>query len=433
MTWPISFAILIPQINFITNNIFLGHYSPDALGIAGITGVYYLIFSAIGFGLNNGLQALISRRAGENRPEEIGKLFNQGIWISLSIAVLGMIITWTLTPSLFAAFIREPVRLQEAISFIRIRIWGLPFLFIYQMRNALLVGTNQSRLLVFGTLAETLVNVVFDYLLIFGHAGMPEWGLNGAAVASILAEATGMLVIFWVIKRRGISRQYALFSGSGFSRYHLKLILAISAPLIFQHAISLISWEYFFLLIDSHGITALAISNSMRNIFGIFGVITWAFAATTNSLVSNILGQGKPELMKTLLQRIILLSTGISLLVALLMNIFADNVLSIYGQPEAFRAEAIPVLRVISVAMVLMSFSVVFLNAVVGTGNSRITLMIEVVAITFYCTYIYLVLKKYFLPITYGWMSEWLYWTCLFVPSLLYLRSGRWKKKKWSD
>ena len=59
--------------------------------------------------------------------------------------------------------------------------------------------------------------------------------------------------------------------------------------------------------------------------------------------------------------------------------------------------------------------------------------MIEVVAITFYCTYIYLVLKKYFLPITYGWMSEWLYWTCLFVPSLLYLRSGRWKKKKWSD
>ena len=80
----------------------------------------------------------------------------------------------------------------------------------------------------------------------------------------------------------------------------------------------------------------------MRNIFGIFGVITWAFAATTNSLVSNILGQGKPELMKTLLQRIILLSTGISLLVALLMNIFADNVLSIYGQPEAFRAEAIP-------------------------------------------------------------------------------------------
>ena len=60
---PISFAMLVPQFNFITTNIFLGHYSQQALAVAGITGVYYLIFAMIGFGLNNGLQALISRRA----------------------------------------------------------------------------------------------------------------------------------------------------------------------------------------------------------------------------------------------------------------------------------------------------------------------------------------------------------------------------------
>ena len=61
MAAPISFAILIPQINYVTNNIFLGHYSKQALAVAGVTGVYYLIFSAIGYGLNNGLQALIAR------------------------------------------------------------------------------------------------------------------------------------------------------------------------------------------------------------------------------------------------------------------------------------------------------------------------------------------------------------------------------------
>ncbi len=76
---PISFALLVPQVNFITNNIFLGGLGERELGTAGLTGVYYLIFAAIGFGLNNGLQALISRRAGENRVEEIGKLFSQGV------------------------------------------------------------------------------------------------------------------------------------------------------------------------------------------------------------------------------------------------------------------------------------------------------------------------------------------------------------------
>src|SRR6201991_2060326 len=75
---PISLAILVPQINFITNNIFLGHLdsSGQALSTAGITGVYYLLFAVIGQGLNNGLQALIARRAGEGRIEEIGKLFS---------------------------------------------------------------------------------------------------------------------------------------------------------------------------------------------------------------------------------------------------------------------------------------------------------------------------------------------------------------------
>ncbi|MGN6400992.1 MAG: MATE family efflux transporter, partial [Flavisolibacter sp.] len=87
---PIGLALLVPQFNFIVNNIFLGHLSEEALATASITGVYYLIFAGIGFGLNNGLQSLISRRAGENRPEEIGKIFNQGILISFAIAAFGI-------------------------------------------------------------------------------------------------------------------------------------------------------------------------------------------------------------------------------------------------------------------------------------------------------------------------------------------------------
>lgn len=85
MALPISMAILIPQLNFVINNVFLGHFKEDAiaLAVAGITGVYYLIFAAIGYGLNNGLQTLIARRAGENRPDEVGKLFSQGILIGL--------------------------------------------------------------------------------------------------------------------------------------------------------------------------------------------------------------------------------------------------------------------------------------------------------------------------------------------------------------
>src|SRR5688572_32161871 len=86
LAMPISLAMLVPQINFITNNIFLGGLGQKELAVAGITGVYFLIFAVIGNGLNNGLQALISRRAGQDLPKEIGRIFFHGVWIALIIS-----------------------------------------------------------------------------------------------------------------------------------------------------------------------------------------------------------------------------------------------------------------------------------------------------------------------------------------------------------
>lgn len=428
---PISLAIFIPQLNFITNNIFLGHYGNDqsALAVAGITGVYYLIFAAIGYGLNNGLQSLIARRAGENRPEEIGKLFTQGVLIGLLVAAAGIIITYTITPFIFKLIIHDPVLLKKSVAYLHIRIWGLPFLYIYQLRNALLVGTNQSRYLVAGTLAETITNIGLDYLLIFGIGIFPELGFNGAAIASVIAEFTGMFVIFLVIRWKGISKRFALFQQLRWDSKNSSLIFSMSAPLMFQHAISIISWQFFFLLTEHHGEMALKVSNIMRNIFGIFGCFTWAFAATTNAMVSNIIGQGKKEQVGLLVNKIIKLSTGTALVFCILVNLIPELFLSIFGQGDEFILASLPVLRVVSVAMLLMSFSIVMLSTVTGTGNTRITFYIEFLAIVMYCIYVYFISEYYFLPIQYGWMSEWLYWTCLFIPSYFYIKSNKWKKK----
>ncbi len=431
LTLPISVAILVPQLNFITNNIFLGHFSSESLAVASITGVYYLIFASVGFGLNNGLQALISRRAGENRPNEIGKLFNQGILTAMLIAIFGIIFTYTVTPSIFRSILHDEQKAEMAISFLQIRIWGLPFLYIYQMRNALLVGTNQSRYLVIGTIAEAVANVVFDYTFIFGAWGFPALGFNGAAVASIISEFIGMFVIYLVIHKKGIAQRFSLFKNLRWDKQNAKLITNMSAPLVFQHAISITTWEYFFILIERNqtAVAPQAISNVMRNVFGIFGCMSWAFASTCNSMVSNVIGQGKKDQVLPVINKITKLSVGIAIVICALLNLMPELFLSIFGQGDEFIQQGIPVVRVISLAMILMSFSVVWLYAVTGTGNTRITFLIEFFTIIFYIIFVYEVMEKLKLSITIGWMSEWLYWICMFVPAFFYIRSGRWRKK----
>lgn len=427
---PISLAIMVPQLNFITNNIFLGGLGQESLGLAGITGVYYLIFAVVGHGLNNGLQALISRRAGENRVNEIGKLFTQGIFISLVFALLGILITWFLAPIVLGWSLHDPARVEKAVHFLNIRILGLPFLYVYQMRNALLVGTNQTNYLIIGTATEAVVNVFFDYTLIYGKLGLPQLGFNGAAYASIISEIAGLLVLILVLRIKGISKQLHLFQSWAFEAKNSKLIVVQSAPLIAQHAISIISWEFFYILIEHHGARDLAVSNTMRNIFGFFGCFTWAFAATTNTMVSNVIGQGKLDAVLPLIRKIMAWSVGFAITVCLILNLFPHAFLSIYGQGEDFIQAGIPVLRVVSFALVLMSVSVIWMNAVTGTGNSSMNLATEFVAIILYCIYVYTVLEKMQLPITWGWGSEIIYWSSILIPSYWYIQSGRWKTLK---
>jgi Na+-driven multidrug efflux pump len=296
------------------------------------------------------------------------------------------------------------------------------------MRNALLVGINQSKLLVIGTLAEAIANVVFDYGLIFGHFGLPTMGFNGAAVASVIAEFIGMFVIFLVIYSKGISQRFSLFQKFSFDKYYAKLILSISGPLAFQHAISIISWFFFYILVEHHGQTSLAVSNTMRNIFGFFGSFIWAFSSTTNTMVSNVIGQGKRNEVMGLITKIMLLSCSVALLVFIFLNVFPKAFLSIYAQGADFMELGVPVLRVVAIAMLFMSVGTIWLNAVTGTGNGKVTFIIELISITVYCVYVYAVLEWQKLSIVWGWMSELFYWTTLFSFSFAYIKSKRWYK-----
>jgi Na+-driven multidrug efflux pump len=146
-------------------------------------------------------------------------------------------------------------------------------------------------------------------------------------------------------------------------------------------------------------------------------------------MVSNIIGQGKQDNVIELVYKIIRISLLFSVSLAILLNIYPGVFLSIFGQGVQFAQEALPVIRVVSVALVLMSFSTIWLNAVTGTGNTDVNLLIEIITALFYCLYVFFVLEYFNLPLSYGWMSEWVYWLLTFGMSFFYLKSGKWKKK----
>lgn len=427
---PITLAILIPQINMLTNSIFLGQYDINALGDAGITGVFYLIFAVAGHGLNNAIQTVFSRYAGSGDTNAFKTIFAQGVRISLQFALAGILFTWLIAPFILKAVAAADAYPKE-ISFLRIRILGLPFLYLFLTGNAFLVASLNSKFLMIGFICEAGVNILLDFLLIKGRYGFPEMGFNGAAVASVIAEAVGAIVVLAVLVKTGLKNKYGLLKNLRYNKAFSKSIINVSAPLVMQYVISVTTWLIFFFLIESrHEPISKAVSNVMRNVFGLAGVFVWAFASTSNVVVSNLMGQKKEEKVLQAINRIMLWSVGFCSVMVLLLNLFPELFFNVFGQSNEFVRAGIPVARAVSVGMLFMSVANIWLNGVTGTGKTKMNLIIEIVAITTYLVYTWIFMKVHYISLAMAWTNEIVYWSTIFIMAFIFLKSGRWKTKE---
>lgn len=425
---PITLAIFIPQLNMLINSIFLGHLSDKALGNAGITGVFYLIFAVAGNGLNNALQTVFSKYAGSGESNLFHIILTQGIRICLQFALVCILFTWLIAPFIMRS-VADPAAYPQEMSFLKIRILGLPFLYLFQMGNAFLVASLNSRYLMIGFIIEAIINILFDYLLIFGKWGFPQMGFNGAAVASVIAEFAGMIVVYLVIIQTGLKSRYQLLKNFIYDKKTSKEIFTVAVPLVMQYIISITTWLIFFLLVESKGSMAKSISNVMRNVFGLVGVFVWALASTSNAMVSNLMGQRREDLVLEAIKKISYWSLGLCAFTCLLLNIFPELFFRLFGQDEVFVQAAIPVVRVVSLGMIFMSIANIWLNGVTGTGKTKVNLMIEIIAITLYLIYTWIFMKVHYISLAMAWSNEFIYWTSIFTMAFLFLKSGRWKTK----
>ena len=428
LTLPISMAKLIPELNYLFNAAFLGHIGNKELALAGITGVYYLIFSAIGYGLNNALLAIMSRRAGEENRNEIFSTLWHGMLVALGLAVLFIIITHILVHPLMLWAGIESHGAEMAGGFLNIRIFGLMFLYSLQMQNAFLISLQQTRYLVLIAIIQSGVNLFLDYGLIFGHFGLPALGFNGAAYASVISELIGMLTVAGILYNLRIKSKFGIHAVFKIHVKTLKLVFKQGFPLMSQLAISTGAWWVFFILVSrNYTYDEQAVSQSMRNLFGLGGVFSWAFGSSANTILSNLIGQGRQDEIFKIIGKMCYISVGGMTVFVLILNLFPNIFLGLFGQDGDFVISGTGPLRIVSAAMIILCVGVIWLNAVVATGKTQIVFWIEFGGIAAYLIYVWVVIETMKLSLSVAWMSEWVYWILLFVPSYLYLKYGKWR------
>lgn len=423
LTLPISVAKLIPELNYLFNAIFLGHVGTLELALVGVTGVYYLIFAAIGYGLNNAILSIMSRRAGEDNRSALGSTFSHGLLLAIIMATVIVAFTSLGISRVFGLTGIDATSAAMASKFLQIRIWGIFFLFILQLQNAFLISLQQSKHIILASIMAAGSNVGLDYLLIFGKFGFPQLGFYGAAYASVLSELIGVVSMFGVIFMLKIPKRFSISFDWTFKTKTLKLVLVTGLPLMLQYAVSTFAWWVFFILVSrNYSVAEQALTQAMRNLFGLSGVFSWSFGSACNSIVSNLLGQGdRTAIFPTLRKLLFISALGMTSFV-IVLNIWPLAFLNLYGQDVSFYIYGLSTLRIVSIAMIILTFGVVFLNSVVATGRTDIVLYIELVSILLYSIYTWYVIELYKLSLNFAWMSEWVYWISILILSIYYLK-----------
>lgn len=430
LTLPISMAKLIPELNYLFNAAFLGHLGSKELALAGITGVYYLIFASIGYGLNNALLSMMSRKAGAESRNAIFVFLWHGIILGLILATVFSVFTWIAIKPVMAWVGIEGNSVQMAGDYLNIRIVGLFFLYALQMQNSFLITIQKTRYLIIIAIIQSLFNVVLDYGMIFGKLGMPEMGFNGAAYASVISEFIGMITVFMVIRSIDIKRVYQIIPDFRVHWQKLMIVFKVGFPLMLQLALGTWSWWVFFILVSrNYPDEQQAISQTMRNLFGLGGVFSWAFGSSTNTIISNLIGQKRHNEVITTIKRMLKISlTGMVGLV-IVLNIFPQLFFSLFGQPAHFVVAGTNALRVVSIAMVLTSIGVIWLNGIIATGQTKVVLATETLGITVYLIFTWVAIEVMKYPFEIGWMSEWAYWITMILPGYFYMKYGSWREK----
>lgn len=406
-------SILIEQLINITDAIFLGHVGEIELGASALAGIWYLAIYMLGFGFSLGLQVVVARRNGEQRYSETGKTFFQGLFFLSGLAVFLCLFSKLFSPITLSRLIASAEVYHAVIDYLDGRIWGLLFSFPFLALRSFLVGITRTKALNMAALTAVLVNIPGNWLLIF------QWdmGITGAAIASSFAEACSLAVLAIHILRKMDKRLYGLYWS--FDKGVLRHVCRVSVWSMFHSFIGVASWLAFFVAIEHLGEMELAATNVIRSVSTAFFVIVNSFAATTGSLVSNLLGAGQKAQVIPLCNRIVRLGYAIGFPLVILALIFYRPIIGIYTESTFLMQIAHLPFMVMLLNYVFALPGYVYMNAVTGTGATRMTFIFQLITIVAYQIYLWSI-SSFSTSLSVYWTAEYLYVILLGLLSVIY-------------
>jgi MATE family multidrug resistance protein len=184
----------------IVDTIMVGPLGPAAIGAAGMGSSVFTAIAIFGMGLMLGLDTYVSQSYGAGDASACRRWLHTGVWLAILVAPLVMGLAWALWLTLDWWGLHPEIRPLVG-SYLRVISFGAPPLLLYAACRRYLQGMHVVRPIMFALISANLVNAGANWVLIYGHLGMPALGVEGAAWATTVARIYMAAFLYIAIQR----------------------------------------------------------------------------------------------------------------------------------------------------------------------------------------------------------------------------------------
>ena len=383
---PIIIQNTVSNVVSLLDNVMVGRVGTLQMSAVAIVNQLLFVFNLCIFGGLAGAGIFATQYAGAHDDKGVRDCFRVKWMIALSMLACALVVLIAFPKRLIGMYLAQETAQADAaatlgfgMDYLTVMLWGLLPFGVSQVYASTLREVGETRLPMFASVAAILVNLVFNYFLIFGKCGFPELGVTGAAIATVLSRyvETAIIVVYTHMK----SHHFGFIRGAYRSlRVPKPLMISIlrrGTPLLVNEFLWSSGMAVLLQCYSVRGLDVVAACNIATTVSNLFKVVFLSMGNAVAIMVGQALGANDIERAKNCTWRLMTLSVGSNLIMATLLALFAPAIPNIYNTEPHVRQIATQLIYVVAVMMPAYSFSHCCYFTLRSGGKTIITFLFD--------------------------------------------------------
>ena len=381
-----SMAGVIAMQNLITyavnlaDNVMIGGYSQDALsGVAMVNQIQFLLQMLVA-GVGIGITVLGSQYWGKQQVEPIRRVTAIGMVLAIIFSLIMMAVVWFFPSQVISILTNEAPVIAEGTKYLKIICFSYLLFGITNVLLAALRSVETVRIGFVVTLTALVFNIILNYGLIYGRLGMPEMGVEGAALATLIARIVEFLIVivytlFFDKKIRWKIRDLFHLDRQLFRDY-----IRVGLPLITSNSIWGLAMSAQTAILGRMGADTIAANSIATTIFQVVSVLAYGSANASGVVIGKTVGEGDIPRVKAYSKTLQIIYIFIGLLTGAVLFLSKEFIIRLYSITPSTQELTRQFISVLSITVIGTSYQVACLTGIVtGGGDTKFVLINDLI------------------------------------------------------